>query len=355
MPRKRKTARGKRDYQKDFERFKNYIHKLREEAIQLVNSLPRNDSRIVSVFFRDYYREEKEHYWSITKLFADAMYIPMFLQIGRKNFDKLIYIDTHSGPGLARIGPADDEIVLGSPLIALRWPEIIAQNVRQYRKIASGFDTLYFIELDPRRATVLSRLLDKYPHGRKAQVLTGDSNKILPSVIKREIQQSTRPLFYIFIDPYGEIDTQLTADTIITSLKPARADVIITVFDAHIARAFSGKPNPELASKLFGEKFCQAPLQASDRLCRTGSPRRSDIIEAFRYLFNQVGYENIAIIPVKKERITIYRLVLAVKHSSSPWIESYMRYLKRMLPKPEILKNIWKNIAGKQLTLDDFF
>ncbi|MCE4625531.1 MAG: three-Cys-motif partner protein TcmP [Desulfurococcales archaeon] len=355
MPGKRRKTKKQRDYQKDFERFKTYIHKLREEAIQLVDSLPPNDKKIVLAFFSRYYREEKEHYWSITKLFAHAMYIPMFLQIGRANFDRLIYIDTHSGPGLARIGPADDEIVLGSPLIALRWPEIIAQNVRQYRKIASGFDAFYFIELDPQRAAVLNRLVDKHPHGGKAQVRIGNSNTILPSIIKKELQQGTKPLFYIFIDPYGEINTQLTADTILASLKQARADVIITVFDAHIARAFSGKPNPDLAGKLFGREFCQTSMQASERLCRTGNPRRSDIIKAFKYLFNLLGYKNISIIPVMKENITIYHLMLAVKHPSSPWVKSYINYLKRMLPKPEILKNIWKNITGRQTTLDNFF
>lgn len=354
MPGKRRGGKGWQEYYEKFERFRRYVHILREEALQLIQSLPPNDEKVVTNFFNKYYKEEKEHYWSITKLFAHAMYIPMFLQIGRKHFDRLVYIDTHSGPGLARIGPDPDEVVLGSPLIALKWPEIVASNVNQYKGIRPGFDILYFIDKDWRRTDVLQRLVDRYGYRGKTVVVSGDSNYILPRIIEKELEKGEKVLFYIFIDPYGDVDSQLRADAIKESLGKVRADVLVTVFDAHISRAFSGRPNPDLASRLFGSDFCSNSMRAADVLCRFGDPGRDDVRDAFRYVFESNGFTRVEFIPVKHGSVTIYNLMLAVKDPTSPWVDGYLEYLREMIPKPEVLRQTWKTVTRRQATLDSY-
>ncbi|RLG43450.1 MAG: hypothetical protein DRN78_01800, partial [Thermoproteota archaeon] len=157
MKRKRKFG--------NYEAFKEYLHIMHTKALELMENLSEEDQRYLNNFFGRFYKTTKEHYWSLKKLFSMAMYIPMFLLIGiswkgRNFFDGLVYIDTHSGAGLAKIGTDERDVVLGSPLLAVLWPDIIAAKLKAFRKIQRGFDRLFFIERDLNTYKVLKRLVE---------------------------------------------------------------------------------------------------------------------------------------------------------------------------------------------------
>jgi len=126
---------------------------MHEAALDILSKLGEHGRGYLESFFKDYYPTGTEHYWTLKKLFSLAMYIPMFLQIGlkaikKRTFDSLVYVDTHAGPGLAKVGTDPDEVVLGSPLLAVKWPKIIGGHVANFKKVAEGFEALFFIEKD---------------------------------------------------------------------------------------------------------------------------------------------------------------------------------------------------------------
>ncbi len=96
-----------------YARFEENLHKLGEIAWHLLEKLGKGRDRVLRILERQYPAEEQ--YWSVKKLYSLAMFMPVFLQIGMKHFDRLMYVDTHSGPGLAKLGPKEDEVVPGLP------------------------------------------------------------------------------------------------------------------------------------------------------------------------------------------------------------------------------------------------
>ena len=338
----------------DYDTFVKYLSIMNIEAINLLNELNEYERKyILNDFFPSYYGSLKEHYWSITKLFRHAMYIPMFLQIGKSNFSELIYIDTHSGPGLARIGPKSNEIVLGSPLIALQWPQIIAKNVKNFRSIKDGFTKLYFIEKSPRTYGVLYTLKKKLDYHNKAETKFGDANDILP-----KITVSENGLVYIFMDPYGKLDTQIRIEALARFLSQNnRADIMISLFTTNIARGISELKDPEKridrVFELLGDGFCDLRC-APDSLCREGAKITSnDILEAYTCALTNLGLNVIKPMPVNFEKGTLYYTVLATTHKEAKWMQGYINYIEEKSPMDyNILKNLWMKASGKIIPLD---
>ena len=206
-------------------------------ALDLLDRLPEEEKRQVRAFFDTYY-PASEHHWSVKKLYAHAMYIPMFLQIGRRYFDRLVYIDTHSGPGLARIGSHERDIVLGSSLIALHWPRIVAERVKQFKGIANGFDELHFIDLSLHNTSILHRFVEGHANTR---IYTDDVNRRLP-----RIMVGKRALIYVFADPYGALDSQLKYNVLKDLVEKRRADIMISVFAPQIAQGLADIADKEV-------------------------------------------------------------------------------------------------------------
>jgi len=164
-----------------YDRFKTHLNEMHKEAINILSDISQlYKPKILDYFSK--YCHGKEHYWSIKKLFCHAMYIPMFLIIGRRYFEKLIYIDTHAGLGLSKVGEDNKEIILGSPLIALKWPNIIAKKIKQYSGISDGFDELYFIERNQNIAEILGYIVRKISNNDNVAVYPFDCNESLPQI-----------------------------------------------------------------------------------------------------------------------------------------------------------------------------
>ncbi len=313
---------------RDYERFTHYLHIMHEQALDLLNSMDESDRATVEALLSRLYRGVKEHYWSITKLFYHAMYIPMFLQIGKANFRSLAYIDTHSGPGLARVGQEKDEIVLGSPLIALYWPGIVSSqpDLPQYRRIASGFDWLYFIDKDPVAVHVLRRLVGSV---ERVAIIKGDANHVLPRIDVR-----ADSLVYLFVDPYGGFDTLLGFDALQAFTTGRRVDVVMSVFAIDIARGLTQiRRDYELIYRLeliFGKRFCKEAPENPRSLCDPVSEKESKaVLEAYEWVFQRrLGYGRVEFVEVRYPRGTLYYMLIAARKQNAPWLAGLLEYIK---------------------------
>lgn len=126
--------------------------------------------------------------WTLDKLKIIEQYLPAYLTATQRAIER-IYIDAFAGPGRNEIKGSGD-IVDGSPLIALK-----AKGAD-----GRGFDKLFFIELDGTGADELRKLLLSEDPSRRAEVLQGDVNTVLPRLLRRISPQS--PTF-VLLDPEG--------------------------------------------------------------------------------------------------------------------------------------------------------
>lgn len=69
-------------------------------ALGVLEGLSEADRRAIG----GYYADASERYWALRKLFALAVFLPVFLRVGRSRFDRLVYVGTHAGVGPAKVG-----------------------------------------------------------------------------------------------------------------------------------------------------------------------------------------------------------------------------------------------------------
>lgn len=332
---------------------------MHKKALELLDGLSDKDKSTVENFFKNVYKQEKEHYWSITKLFYHAIYIPMFLQIGKKQMDKkrfsdLIYIDTHSGPGIAKIGADEKDVILGSPLLALYWPPIVAERVKQFNKIKEGFTKLYFIDRNHENTGILRRFTS---NADNVEVITGDANSYLP-----RIEVPDGALVYMFVDPFGSFDSQLGYNALSSFVSERRVDIMMNILAPNIAQGLSSiKKEEQLLEKikwLFGENFCESKFcerfGITRPICRLGSKTVADILRAYWCVFVRLGYRKIAIMPVMYKGLVLYYMVLAVKIPGK-WVDGYNKYIHFNAPKDyRDLRALWLETTGRQTNLLSF-
>lgn len=356
---------------RNYERFKQYLHIMHNEALNIMHSLDTTDQQYVSRFFSNFYPTQKEHYWSLKKLFCLAMYTPMFLQIGlshknklNKSFDALIYVDTHAGPGLAKVGNDDKDIVLGSPLIAIRWPEIIATNVKSFSKIYNGFDKLFFVEKDKETFYVLKRTLKSIR--KDIEVIKGDTNNKL-MIIKKQIERECKnPLILMFIDPFGKIETQIEHNKFKDFIEGWSVDLVFNVMSSSIVRGLTSlkengadiKKIRDVITYLWGD-LCESNLSSELRICDFyKNPQKhsigiEDVVDAYKHRLRLDGYKFVEAIPVKYKGNVLYHLIFASKAKNSyKWLGNYIEYIKTKVPEDyETLKNLWMLAKGRQKQL----
>jgi len=378
MP-KNRQARGKTFTSEDYEKFKKYLSIMHEKAVEIMNILNHEDRRYIEKFFTQYYPTKQEHYWSLKKLFCLAMYIPIFLQIGmsaveRGIFDTLIYIDTHSGPGLAKVGADPEDIVLGSPTLAITWPQIIADKVKTFRKIQNGFNKLYFVEKDHKTYAVLQKIVQTIGN-KNIELFQGDVNHVLPAIKKKIKKQYRKPLILMFIDPYGEFSTQIQHNRFYEFVKDWAVDIVFNIMSPNLVRGIKSKKNNtallrtcirELWGDLCEEENreeAEEKIREELEICncyeqpRQCNIRRDDIVKAYIARLILDGYTSIGVIPVKYEGKILYHLAFASKgKNSQTWLGNYMEYLRNKAPNDyDTLRNLWLQATGRQLTLNGFF
>lgn len=358
-----------------YARFEDNLHKLGELAQHLLERLGGRES-VLRILERRYPTEER--YWSVKKLYSLAMFIPVFLQIGMKHFDRLVYVDTHSGPGLAKLGPEEDEVVPGSPLIALFWPRIVASECPPFRKISRGFDRFIFVErghdsyITLRKLTKISEEVLEIPEGA-VTVIEGDSNRVLPT-LWRKLEDKEREnrgrgtLALLFVDPYGSLDTQLEFAALESFLTGRyKVDIVMNVMSSSLARGLSRilsdrQRYREEIRRLFGELCDDSPGRESLELCRasieTARPQGISVIavlRAYEALLERFGYSTHYSLRVEfRGEQALYHILLASRSpGAGRWLANYVAYLEENLPRSyEELKSIWFSVFRRGEGID---
>jgi three-Cys-motif partner protein len=340
----------------DYERFMDDLYKMNKEALEIYIDLDDVDKQ----FLRSLSGEQEEHYWTLKKLASLAMYIPMFIQIGRKHFDRLIYVDTHAGPGLARIGNDEREWFLGSPLIALEWPKIVASCNKKFQKIAEGFDKLYFIEKDEKSAAILKKIIERRGEGKKVEVIPKDANIALYTV-KRYIESGDRQktLILMFIDPFGDLESQIRYEVLAKFVKDIKVDIVYNVLSPFIARGLSNLSGKQLEDKLnnlWGPVCTENPhlkicvCVNKNEKCEIGY---EDVVYMYELTLNKLEYKTIKAIPVKYSSKIFYHILVASK--GDEWLDGYEKYVTtRIRSNDAVLKNLVLRATGRQRALTHY-
>lgn len=342
-----------------YDRFKEHLSEMHRKAISILKLLNEEEQYRLKNFLNKCYPSQ-EHYWAVKKLFCHAMYIPMFLIIGRKHFKKLVYIDTHAGPGLAKIGRGDNEIILGSPLISIFWPSVIAQKVRRFSGIIDGFDELYLIEKDQSIEKLLHNIINAAVGHNVDKIIPclGDCNTKLPKIISELSAESNgngndRILVYLFADPYGKLESQLKYNVLKSLTEELTVDVMMTVMSVNIARGLSklkGLDRERSMEIIFGENVIET-LNLKDG-ARTISPNH--VIQAYKRMMGSIGYKKVKFIPVEFAKGTIYHVMLATK-GKGKWIDNYVDYIRNKSPQDyDTLKALFLQAIGKQSSIEQY-
>ena len=240
--------------------------------------------------------------------------------------------------------------MLGSPLIALHWPRVVAENVNQFRNIEKGFTELYFIDISFRNANILRRFVAGY---NNVKIYTSDANIQLPHIKVEE-----KALVYMFVDPYGDLSSQLSFNALKSFIGGHRVDIMMSVFAAHIARGLSGISNEQKlrdnVGKLFGKGFCGSECSEALSLCHVGAATVESVLVAYRCALSQLGYTRVEFIPVPFGRGILYYMMLATR-GSGEWVNGYIEYINKKAPKDyETLRALWLEATGRQKSLLSF-
>jgi three-Cys-motif partner protein len=147
--------------------------------------------------------------WTRDKLKIIEDYLPHYLSATTSALDR-IYIDAFSGPGTNQLRNSR-QIIDGSPLIAL---DAKAAN-------GSRFTKLYFIEQDRSLAEELRAQLAVRDVEKRAEVLVGDVNEVLPRLVRQRIHP--RAPTFVLLDTVG-IDP---AWSTVEAISPWRTELLI--------------------------------------------------------------------------------------------------------------------------------
>ncbi len=359
------TAKSYSPRKRDFQRFQEYIGLMHKKAVELYGALDSPHRKwLEQLQGQDKQEKSQEHYWTAYKLYAVAMFIPVFIQIGMKHFQKLVYVDTHAGPGLAKIGGGASEYQLGSPLLALEWPKIVAEKVPQFRKIDMGFSRCIFVEKDPHACTILKKLVRLIGAEDKVVVVEGDVNSKLPGIINEELKSAPpQTLWLFFVDPYGEIESQLTFNTFNELARIQSGDIILNVMSSSLARGLSQCLTTNIddfrqkVRHLWGPLCESKPELRICKLCERSfskeSVRYSDVVDAYESLLYLLGYNPVRRVEVKHMKAPLYHILFATKCRDAKWLERYVDYLKGNAPQDyKTFKNILLTAIGRQTQLD---
>ena len=135
---------------------------------------------------------EKENNWTRVKHGVLVTSLDIFLGAMRKKYQRMIYVDLYSGPGLSGISKSSG-LRAGSPFIALDRP--------------TKFDRYIFCEKNPTDMEVLkTRIIANFPDQNPIYILGDCNEKIddLENALGRAMdgsQDST--LSFCFVDPYA--------------------------------------------------------------------------------------------------------------------------------------------------------
>ncbi|BAB66394.1 hypothetical protein STK_13350 [Sulfurisphaera tokodaii str. 7] len=270
---------------------------------------------------------------TLLKLAYLYYYFDIALEIAKKHFDKLIFVDAFGGSGLVRIKNSD-YVSLGSSLLAL---------VFKSRSGKARFNKIISIEMESKRAYLLRRRLEVL----KKELGIDTDFKVIRDDVNKKINDvandiNKRDYGILFVDPEG-VEIQLQNLSIILS-KSIGIDVILNQSEGVYRLLGRAQNGDDSALKKLVEYL---PTLASIK----------DPDKARDLLFRLFGKPIEATAEIRDENNKpIYELVLRVRRTKSdtPWIRP-MKEFSEMISKyngRDVL-NILDQIHNKRTTILD--
>lgn len=251
--------------------------------------------------------------WSTIKLDYLTRYLERFIVAMRgKKWRAIHYIDLFAGPGKNQINESD-EIVIGSPLIALT----------QKRP----FDRYFFSDIVVDNITALDQRCTASQQYKKVKCSVGDANEQV-NTIKARIDQIDRKfisggnswssLNIAFLDPFG---LELKWSTVETLAQVKFMDLIIYYSQMGITREASkeiDKPVPTVIDEFFGGTewraiYCEYQKHDEMFYHRKLLDLYKGKLEEFGYVIREADTDE-PLIRSAKRRAPLYRLLFASKH-----------------------------------------
>lgn len=145
--------------------------------------------------------------WSRQKHLPLWNYLRIMSTGMKGQFDHRVYIDLYAGAGKARV-KGTNELLLGSPLLALAVPDAFDQHV--------------FCEENPELFSALDARVAGYANGADATLIQGDASKSVERILSAV--PGGRTLSFCFVDPY---DLGLSFEMIRTLSHERRMDFLV--------------------------------------------------------------------------------------------------------------------------------
>jgi three-Cys-motif partner protein len=255
---------------------------------------------------------------TLLKIIAVYYYAEMFAKIAKgekarsRGYDAAVYLDLFAGPGLVAVDGIGD-FVAGSP---------IAATSTKYK-----FDYSIFVEIDEDRAEALRKRLSQYLTQDRFEVLTGDSNAIVPEIISKIKSKCKKPIVFAFIDPQGMEAKWSTAKQLSAGFKSLDFMINVTSGAARVAgRIQSGKVGDR---PIFEDFFGQ---NAEEILTKINNGVRVEAIfeDGVKDVLGRPQGETISICDSGNR--VMYHLLCYTRESwtGSPWAQGF-RELKKQI------------------------
>jgi len=156
---------------------------------------------------------------------------PLSLIMRNNNLDHYL-IDACAGSGIVQANDKE-ELIDGSPLIMAKTQERVEEKIREKSK--SKHAQSIFMEINSKTHALLSEALKEYPN---CEIVPGDCNLLLPSVLDRIESDTWKPFCFIYIDPFGLGDPVIRMETLKGILEREYSELLINLdMNAYIRSA----------------------------------------------------------------------------------------------------------------------
>ncbi len=251
---------------------------------------------------------------------------------------ELWYIDVLAGTGTTRIDDSDD-VIISSPFIA-------------YFIGSSAFSKYIFIEKNKQSYDALNQRAQKYM-GKSANVLYGDSNKIVNNIVSKIRNNKKTIHSLVFIDNEGMDINWSTIEQLISIL----SDIIIVFQTREVNRVF-GAAKKALSGELPSKGHIDRMNQYFGNSSWRKASNENDLVKIYMHNLRRAFIKHRKKQPYLSEiRVGQYNyyydVILLCRQGDYTRAWEYLK--ERIYWKdPDIVKNVLDILKGRQKELDIF-
>lgn len=247
-------------------------------------------------------RTRPAHPWTIDKLEFLEKYVPGFLTACKRSW-YTCYVDGFAGPGTNT--DTAGVVRYGSPLIAL--------NAVGAAPDQKQFDTLHFVEADPKTANTLRENIKDHPKASRVRQYQQDFNEVIPDILG-QIDQRTPTLF--LLDPD---DLSLKWSTVEQIGQRGKADVFILVSASGVHRNINIPATHSRITEFFGSESWLTVKSQLEGGEMPGISGFAAFLELYTDQLGSLGFDvsDYRIIARNSKNAPMHGLVFASKHPAA--------------------------------------